>query len=174
MDRKILRRVLLTAASVSNWAFSAGYIRELYTLMNNMEFVQLHGDIIVDGEDFTPLAELAAAGMNSFLVLLSAGVYAVISAVFILLSSVLLRLVAVRKKDTVAEEELKFARRTIAVSSVLAFASGILLSDISMTEYVFALSWQQPLFMWLVYYRGLKKRVSAEGLCNSKSFKKSN
>lgn len=156
MDKRVLRRVLLIVTSALNWAFSAGYVRELYVFMMEMEFIRPAGELTVDGEDFSPFAELAFTGVSRVLIHLSAAAYTAVSAVFILIFSLLLRAVT-KRLGGVTRADLKFAGRTIAVSSLLAFVAGILLSNTSLLKYVVALSWQQPLFMWLVYYRGVKK-----------------
>lgn len=122
---------------------------------NLIEYVD---SINVDGSDFTPLANLAVAGVNgltAFLVIVSAVFFATI---FILIFAVLLRATTIRKKDIVTESEVVFTKRFIIVSSVLAFIAGILCTNIKLTGYAMSLSWQQPLFMMLIYYLPLKNR----------------
>ena len=56
------------------------------------------------------------------------------------------------------ESEMIFTKWLIIVSSVLAFIVGILSANIKLIGYVICLSWQQPLFMMLIYYLPLKNR----------------
>ncbi len=147
--------------------FSVGYSYELYGLMcGGYPIEETEGKIIVDGTDFTPLAELAAAGTNGFIIILTLGSYIITETLFIVILSLLLRL-TIRKKAAVLSSEVKFPGILIALSSLLAFAAAIVLTDIRMTGYILLLSWQQPLFMMLVYFLPLKKRsrsqVTADG-----------
>lgn len=158
MNKSRVRRWLLAGTSILNWIFSVGYIREIYNFMIDGHFIEYPGKIIVDGSDFTPLADLAVTGVNGMLIFLTAGTDVIISTVFILIFSFLLRVTAIGKNDEVTGSDVIFAKRFIIVSSVLAFIAGILLSNVNLTGYVTALSWQQPLFMMLIYYRALKKR----------------
>lgn len=158
MNKSTVRRGLLVGTSVLNWIFSVGYVREIYNFMVEDNFIEYPGEIIVDGSDLTPLADLAVTGVNGMLTALTVGADMIISAVFILIFSVLLRVLAVGKNDEVTGAEVRFAKRFIIVSSVLAFIAGVLLSNVNLTGYVLALSWQQPLFMLLIYYRALKKK----------------
>lgn len=162
MNKSTVRRGLLVGTSVLNWIFSVGYIREIYNFMAEDNFIEYPGEIIVDGSDFTPLADLAVSGMNGMLIALTFGAYVIISAVFILIFSVLLRVLAVGKNDEVTGADVRFAKRFIIASSVLAFLAGVLLSNVNLAGYVLALSWQQPLFMLLIYYRALKKKQSVD------------
>ncbi|MDE7294654.1 MAG: hypothetical protein K2N72_09555 [Oscillospiraceae bacterium] len=158
MNKSMVRRGLLAGTSVLNWIFSVGYVREIYNFIAEDNFIEYPGEIIVDGSDFTPLADLAVTGVNGMLIALTFGAYVIISTVFILIFSVLLRVVAVRKNDEVTGADVIFVKRFITISSVLAFIAGVLLSNVNLTGYVLALSWQQPLFMLLIYYRALKKK----------------
>lgn len=142
--------------SALNWAFSAGYVREMFFLMREFDYVRPTGAFMADGEDISPIVDLVVTGTSRIFIELSSVVYAAVSAVFILIFSLLLRAVT-KRLGGVTRADLSFAGRTIAVSSLLAFVAGILLSNTSLLKYVVALSWQQPLFMWLVYYRGIKK-----------------
>ncbi len=160
VNKLMVRRGLLAGTSVLNWVFSVGYVSEIYNFMAKYNFIEYPGEIIVDGSDFTPLADLAVTGMNGMLIFLTVGADMIISAVFILIFSVLLSAVAVGRNDEVTGADVVFAKRFIIVSSVLAFIAGVLLSNVNLTGYVLALSWQQPLFMLLIYYRDLKKKQS--------------
>lgn len=76
----------------------------------------------------------------------------------VLIFAILLKVTTIRKKDIITESEVAFTKRLIMVSSVLAFIVGILSTNIKLIGYVIVLSWQQPLFMMLIYYLPLKNR----------------
>lgn len=159
MNKDFARRVLLIVVSILNWMVSIGCIREIYDAMLGENLIKDVDNITVDGSDFTPLANLVVAGVNGLTVLLTIGLCALFATVLILILAILLRAVAIRKQDIVTESEVAFSKRVIIVSSVLAFIVGILSTNIKLIAYVMGLSWQQPLFMMLIYYLPLKKRL---------------
>lgn len=161
MNKAFVRRVLLVAASILNWIFSVGYIRYIYMLSSGEHFINYVDNIEVDGSDFTPLANLAIAGANGLAILLSTVLAVLFSTIFILLFAILLRIITIRKNDMVTKSEVVFTKRFIIVSSVLAFIVGILSTNTKLMWYVIGLSWQQPLFMILIYYRPLKNRFQS-------------
>ncbi|MDE5863758.1 MAG: hypothetical protein K2H34_05375 [Lachnospiraceae bacterium] len=158
MNKDLVRRVLLVIASILNWIFSVGYIRDIYHVMLGENLVEYVDDMNIDGSDFTPLANLAVAGVNGMMIFLTIGLAVLLATIFILIFAILLRVTTIRKKDIVTESEVVFTKRLIMVSSVLAFIVGILSTDIKLIWYVIGLSWQQPLFMLLIYYLPLKNR----------------
>ncbi len=158
MNKDLIRRVLLVAVSILNWIFSVGYIREIYNIMLGENLIEYVDNINIDGSDFTPLANLAVAGVNELTVFLTIGSAVLFATIFILIFAILLRVTTIRKKDIVTESEVVFTKWLIMVSSVLAFIVGILFTNIKLIGYVIGLSWQQPLFMMLIYYLSLKNR----------------
>lgn len=158
MSKDFVRRVLLVTASILNWIFSVGYMRDVYNVMLGENLIEYVDDINIDGSDFTPLANLAVAGANGLMILLAIGLSVLFATIFILIFAILLRVITIRKKDIVTESEVVFTKRLIMLSSVLAFIAGILSTNIKLIWYVIGLSWQQPLFMMLIYYLPLKKR----------------
>ncbi len=158
MNKDLVRRVLLVAVSILNWIFSVGYIREIYNAMLGENSIEYVDNIDIDGSDFTPLANLAVAGFNGAMIFLTVVLAVLFATIFILIFAILLRVTTIRKNDIVTESEVVFTKRLIMVSSVAAFIVGIFSTNIKLTEYVIALSWQQPLFMMLIYYLPLKKR----------------
>lgn len=162
MSKDIVRKVLLVAASILNWIFSIGFIREVYHAMSAGGFIKYEDNINIDGSDFTPLANLAVAGINGMMILLVIGLSVLFATILILILAVLLRVTTIRKEDIVTESEVNFTKWFIIISSVLAFIAGILSTDIKLIWYVMGLSWQQPLFMLLIYYLPLKNRFKKE------------
>lgn len=158
MSKDLVRRVLLVAVSILNWIFSVGYIREIYNVMLGENLIKYVDNINIDGSDFTPLANLAVAGANGAMIFLTIGLSVLFATIFILIFAILLRVTTIRKKDIVTESEVVFTKWLIMVSSVVAFIVGILSTNIKLTGYVIGLSWQQPLFMMLIYYLPLKNR----------------
>lgn len=158
MNKSFVRRVLLVVASILNWRFSVGYIREIYNLMLDEKFIEYYDEIYVDGSDFTPLANLMVSGVNGIMIFLNAVFAALISTIFILVFAILLRVTTIRKEDIVEKSEVIFTRRFIIVSSVLALIAGILCTNINLIGYIIGMSWQQPLFMMLIYYLPLQNR----------------
>lgn len=158
MNKDFVRRVLLVAASILNWIFSVGYIREIYNVMLGENLIEYTDNINIDGSDFTPLANLAVAGANGLMTFFTIVLAVLFATIFILIFAILLRVTTIRKKDMVTESEVVFTKRLIMVSSVLAFIVGILSTNIKLIWYVIGLSWQQPLFMMLIYYLPLKNR----------------
>lgn len=157
MNKDLVRRVLLVAASILNWIFSVGYIRE-YNVISSQNHLEYKDEVYVDGEDFTTIANLAIAGANGFTNILAICVSVLLATILILFFAILLRATTIRKKDIVTEEEVKFTKWFIIASSVLALIVGILCTDTKLIGYVIALSWQQPMFMMLIYYLPLRKR----------------
>lgn len=158
MKKNTFRQVLLIVVSILNWIFSVGLIRSVYKSMISENKIQGADNVTIDGSDFTPLADLAVEGLNGlidFLVIVSSVFF---TTVFILIFAIILKKIAIRKKDVVEEAEVIFARRFIIISSVLAFVAGVLVSNINLNGVVLSMSWQQPLFMMLIYYLSLKKR----------------
>lgn len=158
MSKDLVRRVLLVVVSILNWIFSVGFIREIYDVMLGENLIEYVDNIDIDGSDFTPLANLAVAGVNGMMIFLTIGLSVLFATIFILIFAILLRVTTIRKKDIVAESEVVFTKWLIMVSSVLAFMVGILSTNIKLIGYVIGLSWQQPLFMMLIYYLPLENR----------------
>jgi len=158
MNKGFIRRVLLVIVSILNWIFSVGYIRKIYNLMLDEPFFEYPDEIYVDGSDFTPLADLMVSGANEIMIFLNAVFAILFSTIVILIFAILLRVTTIRKEDIVAKSEVIFTRRFIIVSSVLAFIAGILCTNIKLIDYIIGLSWQQPLFMMLIYYLPLRNR----------------
>ena len=96
------------------------------------------------------------------MILLVIGLSVLFATILILILAVLLRVTTIRKEDIVTESEVNFTKWFIIISSVLAFIAGILSTDIKLIWYVMGLSWQQPLFMLLIYYLPLKNRFKEE------------
>lgn len=158
MNKGFVRQVLLVAISILNWIFSVGYIRDIYYALSGENLIEYADNINVDGSDFTPLANLAVAGANGMMTLLTIVLAVLFATIFILIFAILLRVTTIRKKDIVTESEVIFTKRFIMVSSILAFIVGILSTNIKLIGYIIALSWQQPLFMLLIYYLPLNNR----------------
>ncbi|MCI8509146.1 MAG: hypothetical protein HFJ06_11365 [Lachnospiraceae bacterium] len=158
MKKSIVRQVLLIVVSILNWIFSVGYIRNIYNVMLNGNIIEYAENINIDGSDFTPLANLAIAGVNGLAIFLTIGASVFFATIFILIFAILLRVTTIRKKDLVTESEVIFTRRLIVISSVFTFIVGILSTNINLIRFVLCLSWQQPLFMVLIYYLPLNNR----------------
>lgn len=162
MNKAFIRRILLVCVSILNWIFSVGYIREIYKVSLGEHLIKYVDNIEADGSDFTPLANLAISGANGLAILLTMGLAVLFATIFILLFAILLRVTTIRKNDIVAKSEVVFTKRFIIVSSVLAFIVGILSASTKLLGCVIGLSWQQPLFMLLIYYWPLKTRFQKE------------
>ena len=158
MNKGFIRRVLLVAISILNWIYSVGYIRDIYYVMLGENSIEYVDDINIDGSDFTPFANLAVAGANGMMTLLTIVLAVLFATIFILIFAILLRVTTIRKKDIVTESEVIFTKRFIMVSSILAFIVGLLSTNIKLIGYIIGLSWQQPLFMLLIYYLPLNNR----------------
>lgn len=161
MNKELVRRILLVIVSIINWYFSVGYVREIYNLMLGKNLIKKANNINIDGSDFTPLANLAVAGANGLMILLTIGAAVLFATLFILIFAILLRVTTIRKTDIVTESEIVFTKRFIMLSSILAFIVGILSTNIKLIGYAISLSWQQPLFMMLLYYLPLKRQFKA-------------
>ncbi len=163
MNKALVRRVLLVVVLILNCFFSVSFIGEIYDVMYGENFIEYVDNINIDGSDFTPLANLTVAGVNGLMDLLTIVLAVLFVTIFTLIFAILLRVITIRKKDIVTESEVVFTKRLIMVSSVLAFIVGVLYTNIKLVGYVIGLSWQQPLFMMLLYYLPLKKRFK-EGM----------
>ena len=132
MNKGFVRQVLLVAISILNWIFSVGYIRDIYYVLLGENSIEYVDDINIDGSDFTPFANLAVAGANGMMTLLTIVLAVLFATIFILIFAILLRVTTIRKKDIVAESEVIFTKRFIMVSSILAFIVGILSTNIKL------------------------------------------
>lgn len=158
MNKAHVRRILLVVASILNWIFSVGYVIEMQKVLLGKPFIKYADNINIDGSDFTPLANLAITGANGLAIFFTMVFDVLAATIFVLLFAILLRVTTIRKNDIIMESELAFAKCFIIVSSILAFIVGILSASTKLTCYAIGLSWQQPLFMLLIYYRSLKKQ----------------
>lgn len=159
MNKSIVRRILFIIASGLDWCFSVGYSQMIYRLMLDGGFIKPAKNIFIDGSDFTPIANLMVTGMNGFLYLLNVCLSVLYATIFSCAFAAILRATTIRKTDIVEQSEIKFTKYFIFISSILAFAVGVLLSNIRLTVVVLILSWQQPIFMFLIYFIPLYKRA---------------
>lgn len=159
MNKSLVRRILLVITSILNCIFSVGYMIELYHLSLDEHLIEYSDNINIDGSDFTPFFNLAASGVNGLLIMIIVGFTILLTTIFILIFTILLRVTTIRKKDMVTESEVVFTKRFIIISSILALVIGILSTNIKLILYILCLSWQQPLFMMLIYYRALKNLI---------------
>ncbi|MCM1399534.1 MAG: hypothetical protein NC225_08655 [Clostridium sp.] len=162
MNKNIVRRVLLVAVSIFNWIVSVGFMRYIYTVMLGGDSIKYVDDINIDGSDFTPLANLTIAGANGLAKFLTIGLTVLFATIFILVFAILLRATTIRKKDVVTKSEVVFTKWLIIVSSVLVFIVSILFTNINLIKYIMGLSWQQPVFMTLLYYLPLKNQFKKD------------
>lgn len=157
MNKSLLRKILLIIVSALNWFFSVGYVREVYLSMFTNHMIEYTDEVIVDGADISPFVNIGIAAVNGF-ILLIVFVYVIITAIFIAIFAAVLRASTIRKTDFVEQSEVKFTKWFIIISSAAAFIASILLSNINLIVYAIAFSWQQPLFMLLIYYLPLRNR----------------
>lgn len=157
MNKSLLRKILLIIVSALNWFFSVGYVREVYLSMFTNHMIEYTDEVIVDGADISPFVNIGIAAVNGF-ILLIVFVYVIITAIFIAIFAAVLRASTIRKTDIVEQSEVKFTKWFIIISSVAAFIASILFSNINLIVYAIAFSWQQPLFMLLIYYLPLRNR----------------
>ena len=157
MNKSLLRKILLIIVSALNWFFSVGYVREVYLSMFTNHMIEYADEVIVDGADISPFVNIGVAAVNGF-ILLIVFVYVIITAIFIAIFAAIFRAATIRKTDAVEQSEVKFTKWFIIISSIAAFIASILLSNINLIVYAIAFSWQQPLFMLLIYYLPLRNR----------------
>ncbi|MBQ3161230.1 MAG: hypothetical protein IJC04_03790 [Oscillospiraceae bacterium] len=157
MNKSLLRKILLIIVSALNWFFSVGYVREVYLSMFTNHMIEYADEVIVDGADISPFVNIGVAAVNGF-ILLIVFVYVIITAIFIAIFAAVLRLATIRKTDIIEQSEVNFTKWFIIISSIAAFIVSILVSNINLTLYAIVFSWQQPLFMLLIYYLPLKDR----------------
>lgn len=129
------------------------------------------GEISVDGSDFTGIFQLGAGIVNGMFLMIyfaAALIYAFLVTVGAALSSVLLRVIALKNAENIAVEELALTRKIFLAASIAQAAVPVLV----MTGYIIAsgstfglmsllLCWQYPLFMGLIYIKKLKKLAAA-------------
>ena len=94
---------------------SAGFTRDLM-----IPLFPGSGELIIDGTDMTPLADLATSGLSGLASLAEGVFYAFIIAVASLVPILLLRLIGVRKDTRISKKEFYI--------SLIIFLSGICLS----------------------------------------------
>lgn len=124
------------------------------------------GNINIDGADFTGFFLLTAGALNGLFMLIYAAVvliYALFAAVAAALSSVLLRVLALKKAESVGAAELALTRKIYMAASIIQTVIPVLAA----VGYIIAgrgasglmsllLCWQYPLFMGLIYIKKLK------------------
>lgn len=129
------------------------------------------GEISVDGSDFTGFFQLGAGIVNGMFMMIyfaAALIYAFLVTAGAALSSVLLRVIALKTVENIAVEELALTRKIFLAASIAQAAVPVLV----MTGYIITsgstfglmsllLCWQYPLFMGLIYIKELKKLTGA-------------
>lgn len=160
MIKNVIRRILFGVTMLISWCFSVGYSRELFKLGIENHYFKSPGNVNIDGADFSALADLAVSGVNGLVVFLVVGFYVFFETLFMGILVFIFKLITLRKTDVIEQSELAITRRLIIISSILSLLSGILVTNVHLVGYVIALSWQQPFFLFLIYYLALKNRVN--------------
>ncbi len=168
MNKSLLRKILLVIVSALNWFFSVGYVRELFLTMFKENLIEYTDKAIVDGADVSPFINLGVAATNGLVSFIMTISYVIVTAIFIAIFAAIFRASTIRKTDVVEQSEVNFTKCFIIISSAAAFIVSILVTNISMVTYALALSWQQPLFMFLIYYLPLRNRFK-KGQVNTSS-----
>lgn len=128
------------------------------------------GDISIDGSDWTGFFLMIAGVVNGMLMLLyfaAALIYALFAAAGAALSSVLLRVLALKNAESIGAEELALTRKMYIAASIIQAVITVLV----VVGYIISgrggfglmsllLCWQYPLFMGLIYIKKLKSLAS--------------
>ena len=157
MDREKLNRFVLIIISVINCIFTIGYSYEIYDLIKE-PLIEKTDEMIIDGTDFTAIANLAVTGTNGLIASIITSIYVIITIAVAIILAVIARLIIIKKDSSFEPSEIKFSKYIIVISSVFAFLVSLILTKLSAISFVIALSWQQPLFMLLLYYLPLRQR----------------
>jgi len=159
MEKSLIRKIALIAAVLINSFFSVGYAWEIGQSMLENHMIARPDGVIIDGADFTPLANIMVDGANGLFVLVVAGIYAAVTLIVAFLTAIIMWFWLIRRAKTIAKEETVFARNVIVASSVVAFLLGIALTNIHLVGNIILVFWQQPLFMLLIYYIPMERKA---------------
>lgn len=128
------------------------------------------GEVNIDGSDWTGFFLLTAGMLNGFFMLIYAAVvliYVLFAAGGAAMSSVLLRVLALKGAESIGAAELALTRKIYiaasivqAVVPVLVVVGYIISGRGSFGLMSLLLCWQYPLFMGLIYIKKLKRFAS--------------
>lgn len=162
MEKSTIRKIVLIVAVLINSYFSVGFAWEIGQSMLETHMIQRPDGVIIDGADFTPLANIMVDGTNGLFLLVVVGIYALITFVVALLTALIMWFWLVRKTEKIAKEEAVFARNVIVTVSVASLLLGIVHTNIHLVGIICLLFWQQPLLMLLIYYLPMESRAEIE------------
>lgn len=157
MKKPSKTQVLFVFITVLNWVFSVGFAWRLGT-MKEVELLKSTDDIHVDGTDFTPIINLVIMGVNGFVEFMTTGLFVALCTICIMTFALILWFKIFKGEQIFTRSEVKFTKWTIILSSILAFGAAIFCVGLKSSWCAMLLSWQQPLFMWLFYYRTMRKQ----------------
>lgn len=127
---------------------------------------QLNGNYMIDGSDFTPLVILLGYGVNGILAIFYIFiilVVVVVETVLIFIPVLILRLLGLKEKYEVSEEEYKFIKYSYLVTlGICIIASLIITKFIGIIPTImFNADWA---LIMLIYVLGYKKRLKNIGV----------
>lgn len=155
MGKNPVRMVLFGAAS----AFMAGYTAYISKCTYNLVAGALSASS--DGADLSPAVDLTESIANSSIFSATLTMYIIW---FILIGAATpfaIRLLTINKSDIVDEGELKYTGIVIALEFVLALVISIILTSFGFIGSIIKISWQYPLFSFLIFFLALRKGVHA-------------
>lgn len=134
------------------------YVSEL---SNYSPEVQAVDNLYVDGSDFTPIANLAIDGMNSFIYVLTFVVSVVAIFVFGILMLLPFLFIALRKTAVIHETELQYAKKLIWATALFSFLICLIVSRFSLILIDILFVFLPMVLMVLFYYLPLKLRIKS-------------
>ena len=133
----------------------------VYDIYNYQPAVSPTENISVDGEDFTPIANLAIAGLNGSFYILTCVISAVAIGVMGIIMLIPFLLIALRQTAIIHNIELQYAKKLIAGMTVLTFIICLTISHFSKILIGVIFTFIPMLLMLLFYYLplGLRNNV---------------
>lgn len=115
--------------------------------------------IYVDGEDFSPFADMAAAGLNGAMYMLTCTMSVVAIFVFGIIMLVPFLLIALRKTAIVPDIEVQYAKKLIGIMALLTFVICLIVSHFSQISIDIVFASLPMLLMLLFYYLPVRLKM---------------
>lgn len=132
-NRQKVRIISLFIISILLFLRVSGYISEIQNADNEIDYVE---ELPVDGEDFSPIANLFILGTNGILQLITIALTYVAMVNISLILLVPWRLIAIRKNSEISKKELDMAKGILKIFVVITPVTGFAMTHFT---YVFSI-----------------------------------
>lgn len=143
-NKQKVRIISLLIISILLFLNTMGYINAIQNAGHEIDYVE---DVYVDGEDFSPIANLFILGTNGMMQLLTCIVTFIATTIISLIFLIPWRLIAVRKDSEIAQKEPDIAKAMLIVFVVLTPATGFIKTHFTYAFSVLLLTLIPALFL---------------------------